>query len=35
MHVAGGLVYRGDTWSSHAWAVLDSIIPGLPFDTLS
>ncbi len=34
MHVAGGLVYRGDSLVFHAWAVLDSIIPGLPFDPL-
>lgn len=34
MHVAGGLVYRGDSLVFHAWAVLDSIVPGLPFDPL-
>jgi len=34
MHVAGGVVHRGDSLVFHAWAVLDTIIPGLPIDPL-
>ncbi len=34
IHVAGGLVQRGDSLVFHAWTVLDSIVPGLPVDPL-
>ncbi len=34
MHVEGGLVFRGDSLVFHAWAVLDTLIPGLPVDPL-
>lgn len=34
MHVAGGVMFRGDSLVFHAWTVLDSILPGLPIDPL-
>ncbi len=34
MHVEGGLVIRSDSLVFHAWAVLDTLIPGLPVDPL-
>lgn len=34
IHVAGGVMFRGDSLVFHAWTVLDSILPGLPIDPL-
>jgi hypothetical protein len=34
IHVAGGVMFRGDSLVFHAWTVLDSVIPGLPIDPL-
>lgn len=34
IHVAGGLMFRGDSLVFHAWTVLDSVVPGLPIDPL-
>jgi hypothetical protein len=34
MQVEGGVVFRGDSLVFHAWAVLDTLIPGLPVDPL-
>ncbi len=34
IHVAGGVMFRGDSLVFHAWTVLDSLVPGLPIDPL-
>lgn len=34
IHVAGGVMFRGDSLVFHAWTVLDSVVPGLPIDPL-
>lgn len=34
MRLTGGLMQRGDSLVFHAWAVLDTIVPGLPIDPL-